>query len=156
MRACVYVCCSEEELMKLAEQLYQDSKEAMQQAAYVLVKEQIERGEDDPDRDPPGPLELSVVLSDDAYIQELNKEWRNVDTPTDVLSFEMGVESEVTLQMPDGQGDCEIECALPWVDGEEKEEEDAEQQQEEKEEVEEEEDKETDCQSRFWATLSSR
>lgn len=36
-----------------------------------------------------GPLELSVVLCDDAHIQELNREWRGIDAPTDVLSFEM-------------------------------------------------------------------
>jgi rRNA maturation RNase YbeY len=43
------------------------------------------------DRDtPPGPLELSLVLCDDSHIQELNKEWRGKDAPTDVLSFEMG------------------------------------------------------------------
>jgi ssRNA-specific RNase YbeY (16S rRNA maturation enzyme) len=36
-----------------------------------------------------GPMELSVVLCDDPYIQELNAEWRGKDAPTDVLSFEM-------------------------------------------------------------------
>lgn len=34
--------------------------------------------------------ELSVVLCDDAFIRDLNKEWRGVDGATDVLSFEMG------------------------------------------------------------------
>jgi probable rRNA maturation factor len=43
------------------------------------------------DRDsPPGPLELSLVLCDDSHIQDLNREWRGKDAPTDVLSFEMG------------------------------------------------------------------
>lgn len=43
------------------------------------------------DRDtPPGPLELSLVLCDDAHIAALNLEWRGKDGPTDVLSFEMG------------------------------------------------------------------
>ena len=40
---------------------------------------------------PPGGLrELAVVLCGDAYIQELNKEWRGRDAPTDVLSFPQG------------------------------------------------------------------
>jgi probable rRNA maturation factor len=33
--------------------------------------------------------EVSVVLCDDAEIHALNKEWRGVDAPTDVLSFPM-------------------------------------------------------------------
>jgi probable rRNA maturation factor len=31
--------------------------------------------------------ELSIVLTDDAHIQELNREYRDKDVPTDVLSF---------------------------------------------------------------------
>lgn len=31
--------------------------------------------------------ELSLVIADDAFIQPLNREWRGVDAPTDVLSF---------------------------------------------------------------------
>jgi probable rRNA maturation factor len=31
--------------------------------------------------------ELSIVLADDAFIQDLNKTWRNQDKPTNVLSF---------------------------------------------------------------------
>jgi len=31
--------------------------------------------------------ELSIVLTDDAHIQELNREYRDKDMPTDVLSF---------------------------------------------------------------------
>lgn len=33
--------------------------------------------------------ELSVVLTDDAAIAELNQQWRGVEGPTDVLSFPM-------------------------------------------------------------------
>lgn len=33
------------------------------------------------------PYEISVVLTDDAEIQTLNKEWRGKDKPTNVLSF---------------------------------------------------------------------
>lgn len=32
-------------------------------------------------------LEISLLLCDDSMIQELNAEWRNIDKPTDVLSF---------------------------------------------------------------------
>jgi probable rRNA maturation factor len=34
-----------------------------------------------------GECELSVVLGDDAFVQELNARWRHVHAPTDVLSF---------------------------------------------------------------------
>lgn len=33
--------------------------------------------------------QLSLTLCDDAFIQQLNSEWRSVDAPTDVLSFPM-------------------------------------------------------------------
>lgn len=33
--------------------------------------------------------ELSIILVDDAYIQNLNQEYRGLDQPTDVLSFAM-------------------------------------------------------------------
>jgi probable rRNA maturation factor len=37
----------------------------------------------------PGPAgELSVVLTDDAAVQALNRTWRGVDAPTNVLAFE--------------------------------------------------------------------
>lgn len=35
----------------------------------------------------PLPVELSIRLTDDAELQELNREFRRVDTATDVLSF---------------------------------------------------------------------
>lgn len=43
-----------------------------------------------------GTTEVSVALVGDDEIQELNKTYRNIDTPTDVLSFEDGFET------PDG------------------------------------------------------
>mmetsp|Transcript_39830 Transcript_39830/g.105215 ORF Transcript_39830/g.105215 Transcript_39830/m.105215 type:complete len:141 (-) Transcript_39830:408-830(-) len=33
--------------------------------------------------------QLSLTLCDDEYIQGLNSQWRNIDKPTDVLSFPM-------------------------------------------------------------------
>ncbi|MCQ2593039.1 MAG: rRNA maturation RNase YbeY [Treponema sp.] len=38
--------------------------------------------------------EISVLFCDDKYIQELNKMYRNIDAPTDVLSFENDDEYE--------------------------------------------------------------
>ena len=38
--------------------------------------------------------EISVLFCNDAYIRELNKTYRNIDAPTDVLSFENGEEYE--------------------------------------------------------------
>jgi probable rRNA maturation factor len=36
---------------------------------------------------PPGPVALSIVLADDAMLQDLNATWRGKDKPTNVLSF---------------------------------------------------------------------
>lgn len=35
-------------------------------------------------------VELSIVLADDAFVQNLNKTWRGKDQPTNVLSFPAG------------------------------------------------------------------
>ena len=34
-----------------------------------------------------GPIEIALVVADDARIQQLNRDYRGVDAPTDVLSF---------------------------------------------------------------------
>jgi len=34
-----------------------------------------------------GEVEISVVLADDAFVRELNRTWRNMDVPTNVLAF---------------------------------------------------------------------
>lgn len=38
--------------------------------------------------------EISILFCDDAEIQNLNKSYRNIDSPTDILSFENGAEYE--------------------------------------------------------------
>lgn len=48
-------------------------------ARAVLAAEEVE-----------GPCELSVLLTDDEGIHAINREFRDVDRPTDVLSFPMG------------------------------------------------------------------
>lgn len=35
----------------------------------------------------PGPVEVSLLLTDDARVRELNRAWRGQDRPTNVLSF---------------------------------------------------------------------
>jgi probable rRNA maturation factor len=35
----------------------------------------------------PGPAELSIVLADDALLRRLNRKWRGLDKPTNVLAF---------------------------------------------------------------------
>jgi probable rRNA maturation factor len=37
----------------------------------------------------PYDIELNVILTDNKEISDINKEYRNIDTPTDVLSFPM-------------------------------------------------------------------
>lgn len=48
--------------------------------------------------------ELSILLCDDRFIQQLNRHWRDKDEPTDVLSFAMG-EGEDTGLNPEILGD---------------------------------------------------
>ena len=38
--------------------------------------------------------ELSVLFCDDGFIQQLNKDFRDIDSPTDILSFEDSTEYE--------------------------------------------------------------
>ena len=46
-------------------------------------------------------VEVNVVLVDDAAIHEYNKDFRNIDRPTDVLSFPDGTEDEGVLMLGD-------------------------------------------------------
>jgi len=41
-----------------------------------------------------GEIALSVVITDDGAVRELNREFRNVDAPTDVLAFGTGEEGD--------------------------------------------------------------
>ncbi len=66
----------------------------LSQAAQAVLKDEGYRED----------AEVSLVFVDDVYIQELNKKYRGVDSPTDVLSFAMlegesvpGEEEEVIL-----------------------------------------------------------
>ena len=51
--------------------------------------------------------ELSILLSDDATIHALNREYRGIDRPTDVLAFAMG-EGEGAAVQPHVLGDVVI------------------------------------------------
>jgi probable rRNA maturation factor len=47
------------------------------------------------------PVDLSILLTDDATIQNLNREWRGKDRPTNVLSFP-GVDPQELVFLPTG------------------------------------------------------
>lgn len=49
-----------------------------------------------------GPAEVSLTLTDDRRIQELNRDYRGLDKPTDVLSFSM-LEGEALAPTPPGE-----------------------------------------------------
>ncbi len=51
------------------------AKEAVQRAARAALTQQSAHGD------------LSIVLTDDAHLQELNRDFLGIDAPTDVLSF---------------------------------------------------------------------
>lgn len=57
--------------------------------------------------------EVSVLFTDDAFIRELNQQWRGIDEPTDVLSFPMmdpdsDVDRTKVPGIPDVLGDIVI------------------------------------------------
>lgn len=57
--------------------------------------------------------ELSLLLCDDAFIQGLNRDWRGIDAPTDVLSFpqEEAVAPGVFDSPPEVLGDVIVSTA---------------------------------------------
>ena len=42
--------------------------------------------------------EVSITLTDNAYIHELNRQYRNIDRPTDVLSFALNESEEPDIE----------------------------------------------------------
>ncbi|WP_209123011.1 rRNA maturation RNase YbeY [Alkalihalobacillus sp. BA299] len=51
-----------------------------------------------------GPTEISVTFVDDNRIQEINRDYRGKDTPTDVISFALNEEGEEEIQIIDPEG----------------------------------------------------
>lgn len=67
---------------------------------------------------PDGPAELSVVLADDATVQELNRTYRGKDRPTNVLSFAIHADDPYgddpgRDDAPDGEDEGEIDADEP-------------------------------------------
>jgi probable rRNA maturation factor len=50
-----------------------------------------------------GPGEMAVVLTDDAEIQALNRRYRGVDEPTDVLAFAESEPTDPFVTSPEGE-----------------------------------------------------
>lgn len=80
------------EVEQLLEQLEADMQRAVPLA--LAAKQQAQ-----PKYRLPAIANVSLVLCDDAHIQQLNREHRGKDAPTDVLSFEMPDEVP-PLQLP--------------------------------------------------------
>lgn len=81
--------------------------------------------------DYPSPIEVSIKLTDNSEIHALNKQWRDKDKPTNVLSFPMLEDDElnclrhpelvsgpIAIQRPDGEA---AKWMLGQVQGEERE-----------------------------------
>ncbi len=62
--------------------------------------------------------EMNIVFMSDEEIHELNKEWRDVDAPTDVLSFPMreGEDPAVAKSLPLGDIAISIPTAMRYVE----------------------------------------
>ena len=77
-------CINEQNVVILPENMEQKLEELLSIAARM---ESIDSGE------------VTVTFVDDESIQDLNREYRNLDKPTDVLSFSMWEESESELKI---------------------------------------------------------
>ncbi|MCL2325433.1 MAG: rRNA maturation RNase YbeY [Proteobacteria bacterium] len=62
--------------------------------------------------------EVCILLTTDDAIRELNKEWRNLDETTDVLSFPMreGEAPEIARQLPLGDIAISVPTAMRYVE----------------------------------------
>ena len=58
--------------------------------------------------------ELSILITDDAQIQALNLQWRDEDSPTDVLSFPLSDAFEFDESVP-GAALGDIVISLPYA-----------------------------------------
>lgn len=67
-------------------------EEAQQEALTVLLEQGISKAI--AEADGPEDAEVSLTLTDDAHIWELNRTYRGVDRPTDVLSFALQEQDE--------------------------------------------------------------
>ncbi len=64
--------------------------------------------------DYPAPVEVSIKLTDNDEVHALNREWREKDKPTNVLSFPMLAEDELDqLRHPREGGDLRPSSATP-------------------------------------------
>ena len=59
------------------------------------------------------PAEVSVTFVDNEQIRELNAEYRNKDSATDVLSFPLGENGEYDVNMETGALSLMLETELP-------------------------------------------
>lgn len=59
-------------------------------------------------------LSASLVLSDDAEVHALNREWRGKDKPTNVLSFPMLERAELLALAPEGPPELLGDIALAF------------------------------------------
>eukprot|EP00879_Flechtneria_rotunda_P018988 GHRR01019934.1.p1 GENE.GHRR01019934.1~~GHRR01019934.1.p1 ORF type:complete len:215 (+),score=72.44 GHRR01019934.1:246-890(+) len=84
---------TQQQLDELLQQLEEDAQQAVPLA--LAAKWQVQ-----PKYKLPAIANLSFVLCDDAHIQQLNKEYRGKDAPTDVLSFEIPDEGPAGMQLP--------------------------------------------------------
>lgn len=62
--------------------------------------------------------EVSIVITDDESIRELNSEWRDIDESTDVLSFPMreGEDPEIAKTLPLGDVAISLDTAMRYVE----------------------------------------
>ena len=60
----------------------------------------------------PGPVEIGVLLADDATLRSLNRDYRGIDKPTNVLSFPISRHVPGNAELPVLLGDIAISCPI--------------------------------------------